>query len=67
MAYDRQTEVVSVKAGCNGCATIWTAKNAFALAAQHHEATRHVTWAEQTLKTTYGGAGVKQSKEPTLL
>ena len=39
---------------CNGSVAIWTAKNAMALAARHHDATGHMTWADQSLTVRYG-------------
>lgn len=47
----------SVIAGCfdcNGSVAIWTAKNAMAVAARHHDATGHMTWADQTVTVRYG-------------
>lgn len=52
-----------VSAGCFECAgseALWTTRNAVALAARHHDATGHQTWAEQHLSIHYGedaGAG----------
>ena len=39
---------------CNGSLAIWTTKNAMALAARHHDATGHMTWADQSLTVRYG-------------
>lgn len=39
---------------CNGSAAIWTAKNAMAIAARHHDTTGHSTWAQQSLFVRYG-------------
>lgn len=39
---------------CNGSIAIWTAKNAMAIAARHHDATGHMTWADQALSVRYG-------------
>lgn len=47
----------TVSAGCyvcNGSSAIWKAKNALAIAARHHDATGHATWAEQHLAIKYG-------------
>ena len=39
---------------CKGSVAIWTTKNAMALAARHHDATGHMTWADQSLTVRYG-------------
>lgn len=39
---------------CNGSDALWTSRNAMALAARHHDATGHRTWAEQHLSIRYG-------------
>lgn len=39
---------------CKGSIAIWTSKNALALAARHHDATGHQTWADQALSVRYG-------------
>lgn len=47
----------TVKAGCFACEgsiAIWTGKNAMAVAARHHDATGHQTWADQHLSIRYG-------------
>lgn len=52
-----------VRGGCHDCkgaTPIWTGKNAMALAARHHDATGHQTWAEQMLSITYGDTGPAQ-------
>jgi len=41
---------------CTGTAAIWTGKNALAVAARHHDATGHATWADQILQVRYGSA-----------
>ncbi|MBW3099281.1 hypothetical protein [Pseudohoeflea coraliihabitans] len=46
---------------CNGSDAMWTSKNAMALAARHHDATGHETWADQTLTVRYGGHDQQQS------
>jgi hypothetical protein len=38
---------------CNGSEAIWTASNAMAVAARHHDTTGHETWADQTLTVRY--------------
>lgn len=50
----------TVKAGCfvcNGITVIWTSANAMAVAARHHDATGHRTWADQALSVRYGPEG----------
>ena len=42
---------------CNGTTAIWTSRNALAVAARHHDATGHQTWADQTLTVRYGADG----------
>ncbi|WP_438852460.1 hypothetical protein [Brevundimonas nasdae] len=39
---------------CRGSVAIWTGKNAIAVAARHHDATGHQTWADQNLSIRYG-------------
>jgi hypothetical protein len=48
------TTVKGQKWGCNRCAASGDAKNAMAVAAQHHKKTNHPTWSEQTMRTEYG-------------
>lgn len=71
MARAQISKVIAVKGGCNTCHggnVGWTGKNALALAARHHDQTRHVTWAEQTMRTTYGASGPKTTRdEPRML
>ena len=46
-----------VRAGCTVChgtAAHWLGRNAAGVAARHHDATGHRTWAEQSLRTVYG-------------
>lgn len=48
---------VTALAGCYQCGgmdAIWTASNAVATAARHHDATGHNTWADQTICIRYG-------------
>ena len=39
---------------CNGVDAIWTGKNAQAVAARHHDATKHATWCDVYLSVRYG-------------
>ena len=39
---------------CNGSDYIWHSKNALAIAAKHHDKTRHPTWCDQNLSVRYG-------------
>lgn len=51
------TGVADVRAGCYECSgdgTRWWEKNAVAVAALHHDATGHRTWAEQSIIIQYG-------------
>ncbi|GLK49657.1 hypothetical protein GCM10017620_26300 [Brevundimonas intermedia] len=55
----RKFTKTDVRAGCfvcNGADPRWTGKNAMALAARHHDATGHNTWADQVLIIRYGDA-----------
>lgn len=61
----------SVMAGCfvcGGSEAIWTSPNAVGLAARHHDATGHETWADQVIQTRYlstaipCGAAAKQGR-----
>lgn len=53
----QHTAVTEARGGCHRCAGAqWQGKNALALAARHHDKTKHPTWAEQTQRTEYGGA-----------
>lgn len=48
-----------VKAGCfvcNGGEAIWHGPNAQAVAARHHDATGHETWADVHLFVSYGNS-----------
>ncbi len=50
--------MATVMAGCRVCHgpdAVWRQRNALALAARHHDATGHETWAEQTIIVIYGG------------
>lgn len=56
----------TVSAGCfvcNGATAMWSSKNAQAVAARHHDATGHATWADQVLLIRYGEA---QASHPDL-
>lgn len=47
----------SVNAGrfdCKGSDAIWTGKNAQGVAARHHDATGHATWADVYMHVLYG-------------
>ena len=46
--------ITGCMAGCFVCGKEWQSKNALALAARHHDATGHATWAEQVLSVRYG-------------
>ena len=55
----RETKtLVDAKSGCLECGLVWTSRNAVAIAARHHDATGHSTWAEQVISTRYGADGV---------
>lgn len=46
-----------IRAGCFSCwgsDCHWTGKNAQAVAARHHDATGHETWADVYMSITYG-------------
>lgn len=55
---ETRSGVVSVIAGCVVChgpsVAGWDSANAMALAARHHDATGHPTWAEQVVSVRYG-------------
>lgn len=51
----QHTTVIEARGGCDRCAAQWDGKNAVAMAARHHDNTRHPTWAEQKQRTEYGG------------
>ena len=58
---DTSTTVEMVQAGCLTChhgEPGWTAANAVAVAARHHQHTGHVTWARQTTVTHFGDPSV---------
>jgi hypothetical protein len=61
MARAMASRVISARGGCNNCNASWNRKNALALAAQHHDKTRHLTWAEVTQRTEYGAHGKAQT------
>ena len=65
----RKTYVVrDVIAGCfvcNGSDYIWNGPNAQGVAARHHDATGHTTWADVTLMIQYGeDSGKIPSNQP---
>lgn len=39
---------------CNGSLAMWVGPHAQAVAARHHDATRHQTWCDVTLSYVYG-------------
>jgi len=41
---------------CNGSDAIWHGPNAQAVAARHHDATGHATWADVAMTVYYGEA-----------
>ena len=54
---ETRTGVTLVRAGCfncNGTDGMWFGRNAVGLAARHHDATGHSTWAEQMISISYG-------------
>lgn len=46
---------------CHGGDAQWTARNAMAVAARHHDVTGHTTWVEQTLSVVYGAREEKKA------
>jgi hypothetical protein len=67
-ARQSQSRLISMRGGCQRCTAKWDGKNALALAAKHHDQTRHPTWAEQTTRTEYGvGTLAKKSDQPRML
>lgn len=55
------SELVSASGGCDRCSATFDAKNAQALAAQHHDRTKHPTWVETTTRISYGRTGGRAS------
>lgn len=54
---EQRARVADVRGGCFDCKggdVIWSGKNAMMVAARHHDATGHRTWAEQTIAVRYG-------------
>ncbi len=49
---------------CYGSDAVWRQRNALALAARHHDATGHETWAEQVIVVRYGGAEEDDADRP---
>jgi hypothetical protein len=65
---ESHSRMVSARAGCDGCSSSWNGNNALAVAAKHHDKTRHRTWAEVTQRTEYGSApGAPARREARLL
>ena len=60
LVLERQTATArDLRAGCfvcHGTTARWTSPNAQALAAQHHDRTRHATWCDIALSVRYGRA-----------
>lgn len=54
----RYSGVSAVMGGCDQCHGLgiagWFARNALAVAARHHTATGHTTWAEQVITVRWG-------------
>ena len=48
---------------CNASDVMWTGANAMAVAARHHDATGHETWAEQHLSIRYGSSAKSAARE----
>lgn len=67
MSRQSRTVIVEAHGGCDRCAAKFDGKNALAVAALHHDRTRHPVWVEQTQRTHYGDAKSAKSKERTLL
>lgn len=62
-----QTTVKAQKWGCGRCTAGGDAKNAMAMAANHHRQKNHPTWSEQTMRTEYGGgAPTKTTTQPRM-
>ncbi len=56
-----------VMAGCRVChgdQAVWFERNAMGVAARHHDATGHETWAEQVILVRYGGAEEDDADRP---
>lgn len=61
------TTIINQRGGCTMCAgLVWSGANAVAMAARHHDRTRHKTWAEQTQRIEYGGTSAKSRQERLL-
>jgi hypothetical protein len=67
IARTMNSHIVSARGGCERCSKTWEGKNALALAAKHHDQTRHATWAEQTQRTQYGTAGARRPDQPRMI
>lgn len=49
---------------CYGSDAKWTGSNAIAVAAKHHDATGHQTWADQVISIRYGAQAEAQKEGP---
>ena len=59
---ERNTEIVSIEAGCHSCGDTtprWTAKNSMAVAAVHARRHAHYTWCRQSIHVRYGKPGTE--------
>lgn len=62
----KRSTAIRVIAGCFVCFGVeakWTAANAMATAARHHDATGHETWADQILTVRYGSPASTSERE----
>ena len=46
---------------CGGTEALWRSGNAQGVAARHHDATGHETWADVVMNVTYGGTTTTDS------
>lgn len=51
--YSTNRRVIAGCFTCNGSDALWTAPNAQGVAAKHHDATGHETWADVILEIRY--------------
>lgn len=56
--------VTSVIAGCYIChaGSHWESRNAMMVAARHHDATGHPTWAEQVVSVRFGDTAADKTE-----
>ena len=54
------SRVIAIRGRCLDCPARWDARNAQALAAQHHDRTHHRTEVEVTTRIEYGTAHVSR-------